>query len=106
MVLCYHNAKISRCEVVSTFEGWQPCLCLQARNKEALNEWAFPLPPCFLLVDGHRVRLQNTVYIIWLTDNGQSVNTLILLFLFFNLSLPNIKNFIVLVIWYSEIVYQ
>jgi len=49
MVLCYHNAKLyleyclaSRFEVVSTYEGWQPCLCLQARNKEGLNEWAFP----------------------------------------------------------------
>jgi len=61
--------------------------------------------PCFLLKDGHRVRLQNIVYIIWLTDNGQSVNILILLFLFFNLSLPNIKYCIALVIWCSEILY-
>jgi len=63
-------------------------------------------PPCFLLKDGHRVRLQNTVYIIWLTDYGQSVNILILLFLFFNLSLPNMKYFIVLVVWHPEILYQ
>ena len=97
---------MSRYEVVSTFEGWQACLCLQARNKEGLSEWAFPLPPCFLLEDGHMVRLQNIVYIIWFTDNGQSVNILILLFLFFNLSLPNMKYFVVLVIWHSEIVYQ
>jgi len=75
---------VSRFEVVSTFEGWQPC---------------------FLLKDGHRVRLQNIVYIIWLTDYGQSVNILILLFLF-NLSLPNMKYFIVLVIWHPEILYQ
>jgi len=55
---------------------------------------------------GHKVRLQNIVYIIWLTDNGQSVNILMLLFLFFNLSLPSMKHFIVLVIWHSKILYK